>query len=183
MLLFKQTSPLLAQLPARAVRLMLMLMLPLVLAACSFAPVYGDRAAADIAYNLSFKSPGSRLEQIVINELIARFGRSLDPAALVVSVRVSSSSVRPGPDTVSVEGKIVVTDPMTDEPVFTGTRTASASYTKSNQSLANQQAANEAAERAAFQLAETIRLTLLGVLMNREKLTPAQTGQSLSDIK
>ena len=60
-------------------------------------------------------------------------------------------------------------------------RTASASYSKSGQSLANQQAANEAAERAAAQLAETIRLTLLGVLLNRQPQADAQTGLILSD--
>lgn len=178
MLLYERTSPTVWALTARVLRLLTLALMPLVLAACTFAPVYGDRSTANTSFNLSFKSPASRLEQIVINELVARFGRSTDPAALVVAVRISSSSVRPGPDTVSVEGLLTVTDPAMDEPVFVGTRTASASYTKSGQSLANQQASNEAAERAALQLAETIRLTLLGVLLNRQPQVPAQQAQT-----
>lgn len=151
-------------------RLVLVLLAPLVLAACSFAPLYGDRAASGTAFNLAFESPGSRLEQIVINELVARFGRSSDPDALVVSVKVSSSSVTPGPTIAALDGLITITDPRAPEqPVFTATRSASASYAKSGQSLANQQAANEAAERAALQLAQTIRLTLFGVLVNLER--------------
>ncbi|HHG91003.1 MAG TPA: hypothetical protein ENJ90_11085 [Devosia sp.] len=184
MLLYERIFPAPGVPAARVFSLMVLAVLPLLLAACSLAPVYGDRASADRAYNLAFKSPGSRLEQIVVDELVARFGRSTDPAALVVAVKVSSSPVQPGPVSVSVQGQLTVTDPASDEPVFVGTRTASASYTKSGQSLANQQAANEAAERAAFQLAETIRLTLLGVLLNREQqdsALPPQAEPSSSD--
>lgn len=153
-------------------RLALVLLAPLVLAACSFSPVYGDRTAANATYDLAFSSPTSRLEQIVINELVLRFGRSANPDALVVSVKVSSSSVKPGPTIAALDGLITITDPRAPEqPVFTATRTASASYANSGQALANQQAANEAAERAALQLAETIRLTLFGVLVNLERPT------------
>ena len=182
MSLFKQFIVATDQLFLKSLRLATLLLAPLLLAACTFAPVYGDRAAADIAFNLAFETPGSRLEQIVINELVARFGRSSDPEALFVTIKISSSSVRPGPNSVSVDGLITITDPARgDEVVFTGTRTASASYSKSGQSLANQQAANEAAERAAHQLAETIRLTLLGVLLNHQPQADAQTELMLSD--
>ncbi len=182
MSLFKQLFVVTDQLFLRGLRLATLLLAPLLLAACTFAPVYGDRAAADSAYNLAFESPGSRLEQIVVNELVARFGRSEDPGALFVAIKISSSSVRPGPNSVSVEGLITVTDPANDDAlIFTGSRTASASFSKSSQSLANQQAANEAAERAANQLAETIRLTLLGVLLNRQPQVDAQTETMLPD--
>ena len=169
----------------RLPRLVLVILAPLVLAACSFSPVYGDRSAGSPIYDLTFASPGSRLEQIVINELVARFGRSSNPSALIVSVKVSSSSLKPGTSVSALEGVVTLTDPNAPgQPIFTATRTASASYATSGQSLANQQAANEAAERAALQLAQNIRLTLLGVLVNLDSdnadtsaIDPSPTAQ------
>jgi len=144
--------------------LVMLLVAPLFLAACTLSPVYSDRGPADSAFNLAFASPDSRLEQIVYSELVARFGRSSSPDALVVSVAVSSSAITPGPGNVGLQGVITLTDP-SGQTVYSGIRTASASYaTGLGQSLAGQQAANEAAERAALQLAESIRVTLIGVL-------------------
>jgi len=143
--------------------LVMLLVAPLFLAACTLSPVYSDRASADGAFNLAFASPSSRLEQIVYDQLVARFGRSLSPDALLVGVAVSSSAITPGPGSVGLQGVITLTN-QSGQTVYSGIRTASASYTGSGQSLAGQQAANEAAERAALQLAESIRVTLIGVL-------------------
>ena len=132
-------------------------------AACSFSPVYSDKSASSAIYDLSFDRGDSRLEQIVYADLVAHFGRSGDPEAKNVHIIVTSSAVTPG-GSVGLKGVITITDGLTDEILFTGTRTASATYVGSGQSLANQQASNEASERAAHQLAETIRLTLIGVL-------------------
>ncbi len=149
----------------------------LFLAGCTISPVYSDRSSADNIFNLAFASPNSRLEQIVYSELVASFSRSLRPDALLVSIAVSSNTISPGANNVALKAVINVTDP-SGESVFSGTRTASASYTGSGQSLANQQAANEAAERAARQLAQTIRLTLIGVLSARANQTSPQANQT-----
>ncbi|VAW22744.1 hypothetical protein MNBD_ALPHA12-782 [hydrothermal vent metagenome] len=147
----------------------------LFLAGCTISPVYSDRSTTSNSFNLAFASPNSRLEQIVYSQLVARFGRSLSPDALLVTVGVTPSSIAPGASSVGLKGAISVTGP-SGETIFNGTRSASASYAGSGQSLANQQAANEAAERAALQLAETIRLTLIGVLSARASKTAQQTA-------
>lgn len=140
------------------------------LAACSFAPVYSSGASN---YNLQFASPDSRLEQIVYQDLVTRFGRSTDPQALLVTVRVSRSGL-PG---TSLEGDITILrpDPSGDtegELLYRATRTATATTQHTPQRLAAQQAGVEAAERAAHQLAEAVRLTLLGVLTDEGLLVP-----------
>lgn len=136
----------------------------LFLAACSFAPVYSNPSVSRSNFDLTFDRGNTRLEQIVYADLVAHFGRSTAPVTKNVQVAISSSSITPGNGSVGLQGAIIVTNNQTDEIVFTGTRTASATYLSSGQSLANQQAANEATERAAHQLAETIRLTLISVL-------------------
>lgn len=142
----------------------------LVLAACSFAPVYGSGARN---YNLQFASPDSRLEQIVYQDLVTRFGRSTAPDALLVTVDVSSSSL-PG---TSIEGLLTITRPdptgiTSGEELYRVTRTATATRGSAEQRLATQQANVDVAERAAHQLAETIRLTLLAVLTDDGGVAP-----------
>lgn len=154
--------------PMRLLAALVLLAIVPVLAACSFAPVYGGANSQN--YNFAFGEPKSRLEQIVYQDLAAHFGRSTDPNAFLVIVDVGSSSLRPGRDTASLEGVVTVTrtDLATGETrtVFKDTRTAIATYGSSPQSLARQQASNEAAERAAHELAQTIRLTLISVMAN-----------------
>ncbi len=135
----------------------------LVLSACSFSPVYSGANTNGTQYDYAFEEAQSRLEQIVYADLVAAFGRSNSPDAKRVKVIVSSSPITPGTGSVGLSGKVTVIDPITGEEIFTGTRTASATFVSSGQSLANQQAANEAGERAARQLAHSIRLTLLGL--------------------
>lgn len=154
------------------------------LAACSFSPVYGGSNAQ--RYNLSFAESDSRLSQIVYQDLAARFGRSSAPDALHVSVKISSSSLQPGQSSAALEGDITVTRPHPaggdPQVIYQGTRTASATYNGSSQALARQQASNEAAERAAHQLAETIRLTLMGVLADHRAAGPASVVPVSSPI-
>jgi len=151
----------------------------LFLAGCTISPVYSDRSSGNNTFNLAFASPNSRLEQIVVSELVARFGRSSSPDALLVTLAVTASAITPGPGSVGLKGIIKVTGP-SGKTIFSGTRTASASYTSSGQSLANQQAANEAAERAALQLAQTIRLTLIGVLTSRAGQNGPQANEAIA---
>ena len=48
--------------------------------------------------------------------------------------------------------------------LFSGSRSATADYTTDSQILSNRAAADDAVERAAHLLAESIRLTVLGAL-------------------
>ncbi|VAW20802.1 hypothetical protein MNBD_ALPHA11-1225 [hydrothermal vent metagenome] len=136
----------------------------LILSACTFSPVYSNPDQNDTAFNLEFASANTRLEQIVYSELAASFSNSSAIKENLVEVIVSSSNVTPGVRSVGLTGKITVTNIQSSKIVYVGSRTASATYGASGQSLANQQAANEASERAARELAQTIRLTLIGVL-------------------
>ncbi len=139
----------------------------LILSACTFSPVYSNQEQTGTNFNLEFATANSRLEQIVYTDLAASFPSQPGPKTNLVEVIVSSSNVRPGFGSVALTGKITVTNIETSEIVFSGSRTAAATYIKSPQSLANQQAANEASERAAKNLAQTIRLTLIGILSAR----------------
>ena len=143
-------------------RLSRVMLLGLTLASCSVAPVYFNQSGS--AQNLIFAQPNSRLEQIVYSDLIGYFGQSRQSNARLVSIRVSSSPITPGSGSIGLSGTISVTEPDQLDSLFSGVRTASATYISSNQRLANQQAANEASERAAHALAQTIRVTLLSVL-------------------
>lgn len=155
--------------PFRPLRLIGALCAIIALAACSFAPVYSSGARN---YNLNFASPATRLEQIVYQDLVTWFGRSSAPDALLVKVAVSSSSL-PG---TSLQGNITITRPdpsgVTEgEQLYRATRTATATSRTAPQQVADQQADIDAAERAAHQLAESVRLTLLGVLTEDGVLT------------
>lgn len=157
--------------PRRLLQSIALVCAVLALAACSFAPVYSSGARIT---NLQFASPDTRLEQIVYQDLVTRFGRSTAPDALLVKVKVSSSSLLG----TTLEGAITITRPdpsgVTEgEVLYRATRTASATSGDAQQSLADQQTGIDAAERAAHQLAETVRLTLLGVLTEDGVLTPA----------
>ncbi|MCF6325852.1 MAG: hypothetical protein L3J21_01025 [Devosiaceae bacterium] len=136
----------------------------LVLSACTFSPVYSNPDQSDTAFNLEFASANSRLEQIVYTELAASFSNLSAIKENLVEVIISSSGVKPGVGSVALTGKITITNIQSAKIIYVGSRTTSATYGASTQSLANQQAANEASERAARDLAQTIRLTLIGVL-------------------
>ncbi len=134
----------------------------LTLVACSIAPLYSNQT--NVSFNLNFADPNSRLEQIVYADLVSFFGRSDAADARIVTIRVSSSPITPGSGSIGLVGIVNIAKADQDELVFSGRRTASATYVSSNQRLANQQAANEASERAAHNLAQTIRVTLLSIL-------------------
>ena len=113
----------------------------------------------------------ARLEQIIIKELELKLGSSSSPDAPEISVTAQSGTraltrtgvVKPMSDheitvsanyAVTVDGKVVIE----------GTRRASAHYRTSGQVLADEAAAEDASERAEREVAETIRLSILGAL-------------------
>ncbi len=141
------------------------------LAACSVAPVYGDIATAESNLRLNFSRPASRLEQIIYHQLELRLppGQPDSPQLTILtrtSAKTTVKSANPDPmlpQQVTVTAQLRVID-KDGKVLFEGQRSASASYQESRQVFANVSAADEAAERAARELAETIRLTLIAAL-------------------
>lgn len=146
------------------------------LAACSsLTPVYGERGIGIERHAFRYDKPGSRLDQIIYQELVLKLGRSSDPTVPLVRV-TTTSSVR-GLTRTDVanpaaqrEAVVTATIELLDADgniAFTATRSAAASFTADRfQALAETEAEKEAKERAARELAETVRLTLLGALAN-----------------
>lgn len=143
------------------------------LAGCSsFRPVYGENGIATERMELSYAKPASRLDQIVYQEFVLRFGRSQDPNAPKLTVSASASGktltttsvTKPATQqqtTVTVNATIVTSDGKT---VFSGSRNATAQWVTVGQVLADTEAGNEASERAAKEAAEGLRLAILGAL-------------------
>lgn len=146
----------------------------LVLGGCSgLTPVYGERGIGAERIALSYGAPTSRLDQIVYQQLALRFGPDAGPDAPRVEVSTSLSSTSltrtPNPNPQStVEAIVVATAVITDpagvvEPIVLR-RTASAQFTTGSQLLANNSAADDAAERAARAAAESLRLAIFAAL-------------------
>lgn len=166
----------------RAGLLALALCAPLALASCtSFTPVYGDNGIVNSELELRYAAPANRLDQIIYQQLALRLGKSNNPNAPLVTVTTSAKSRSlPTADVSPVDNRQVtvtaaitittVETPATDttpevlKTLFSASRNASADYTTGPQSLANQQAAQEAQERAAKALADTVRLTIIAAL-------------------
>lgn len=146
------------------------------LAACSgFTPVYGERGIGVEKHAFRYDKPASRLDQIIYQELVLKLGRTSDSTVPMVRV-TTTSSVRgltktnvanpAAQNEAVVTAKIELVD-ADGNVAFTATRSASALYTADRaQALAETEAEKEAKERAARELAETVRLTLLGALAN-----------------
>ena len=144
------------------------------LGACSFSPVYSGALASQPLLNLAYAKPTNRLEQVIYQELALRFGTSDAATAPLATVTASpapvatmiSATVNPNMAlevTVTAELTIAPRDGSTTDPQ-TFTRTATASYTRSGQVLADNAAAAEAAERAAKSAAESLRLAVLAAV-------------------
>jgi LPS-assembly lipoprotein len=143
-----------------------------VLAGCTgFRPVYGETGVLSSRIALHYSKPSSRLEQIIIQDLALRLGSSSDPDAPQVTI-----SAYPGARALT---RTNVVKPVTQyevavtanysivangQIVATGTRRASASYTTGGQVLADEAAYKDAVERAGHEVAEAIRLGILGDL-------------------
>lgn len=142
-----------------------------VLAGCSgLTPVYGDaRVGGQAAIDVAYEAPNNRLEQIIYQDLALRLGKSSGNVP-VVRVTASQSSVSLAgaaagrePRQMRVTARLVVTA-ADGRVLLSRSRTQTADYTTGPQSLSNQQAAADAAERAARLLADTLRLEILAAL-------------------
>jgi hypothetical protein len=144
------------------------------LAACSgFRPLYGDVGFNPARYAFRYAEPASRLDQIIYAELRLRLGpESNAPGALRVAVSTSAAAralTRTGtPRVASVNAMTVTTSYSVTTPegdiVTSGARSTEAVYTVVGQVLADTEAANDASERGARALADTVRLAILGAL-------------------
>lgn len=145
------------------------------LTACSgFTPVYGERGIGVERHAFRYDKPASRLDQIIYQDLALRLGRSTDPAVPLVRVTTSSRSrdltrsdvTRPSEQreaVVTAQIELVGAD---GKVAFQVSRSAAALYSTDSQALAASEAQQDAEERAAKELAETVRLTLIGALAN-----------------
>ena len=151
----------------------LALVAPLLLGGCSgFRPVYGDGGLIAQRLEFNYAKPGSRTDQIIIQELALRLGSGSNPDA--PEIRISSAAgargltrtnvTKPGSHlemSVRTSYSVVTAD---GETLVSGTREASAAYVTSGQVIADEAAAKDATERAAREVAETIRLSILAQL-------------------
>lgn len=149
------------------------LLLLIFLSACSFAPLYGSGSSANIDQPLAFAEPDSRLEQIIFFQLRDSFKESSDLSAPFIDLNVSESGISIGPNSVSLKGTLSIyrRDPTNidgQKKIYSISRTATATRGTSPQKLADRTASNESAERAARELGESLRISLLGALNELE---------------
>lgn len=145
------------------------------LAGCSgLTPVYGERGIGAERVALRYDAPQNRLDQIIYQELILRLGQTSDPSAPKLRLTTTraardltkSAASRPSEQSEAVVTATIVLIGPDDKVLFSTTRSAAALYSTDRQALASSEAQIEAYERAARELAETVRLTLLGALTN-----------------
>lgn len=154
------------------------------LAGCTFTPVYGDYGVTQQRLEVAYSKPGSRLDQIVIQDLSLRLGKSDDPDAPLISISSSASSrtlTRTGTSKPVTQQQVTVNVSYTvaaDGRVVTfGSRSASASWTSSGQVYADEAAYKDAEERAARAAGETVRLSILAALATPVRPAEAASGQ------
>jgi hypothetical protein len=141
------------------------------LGGCSFSPVYSSASVSQGTLALSYAKPNSRLEQIVYQELSLRLGSTQSETAPLASVAIFpaiSDMVLSRTDNPNKPMEVAVTATLTVTPrdgsggaVQTYTRRATAQYTRNDQVLAERSAQEEALERAAKAVAESLRLAVL----------------------
>jgi LPS-assembly lipoprotein len=141
------------------------------LAGCSISPVYGDHAASGAHYAFRFAKPGNRLEQVIYHDLALRFYEAAGPEAPLVSVTAYGSGYgltrsKTSEPQAAGEARVTATTTVTQDgkTLTRFTRFATAEYTTGDQVLANNQALQDAEERAAGSAAESIALSLLAAL-------------------
>jgi hypothetical protein len=147
------------------------------LAGCTgLRPVYGDYGGVQGGLAFSYAEPASRVDQIIIQALRLRLGKSTDPDAPRITISAYPAGRQLNRSNVGRplnEHEVVVTASYRVESggavVASGTRSASAQYARNSQVLADDAAFNNAIERAAREVAETVRLSILSDLA---KLSP-----------
>lgn len=147
------------------------------LSACSFTPLYGDAAPLGNGH-LAFRyaEPANRLDRIIYQDLALSFTRSraVDAPELVITTssatrrigRTSSGSPATAREA-TVTATAIVTAAGAGAPLYTVSRSASATYTTNAQRLASAYAREEAEERAARAVAQSLKLLIAAELPGR----------------
>lgn len=161
----------------------LTLSLSVAVSACTFRPVYGENGVVQQHLEVAYAKPATRLDQLIIQDLALRLGKSEDPDAPLVSISASAGgraltstgTAKPVTQqevtvnvsyTVSAGGKVVTF----------GSRSASALWTSRGQVFTDEAARRDAEERAARAAGETVRLSILAALATPGR-PAAATGQ------
>jgi LPS-assembly lipoprotein len=158
----------------RAALVALALLATAALSSCTgLRPVYGQPGTGVERYGFFYGAPASRLDQVIYNDLRLRLGPH-STAADAVKVTITASNgarvlTKTNPARPSTAYEMIVVANVTvvgpdGKTLFSGQRRASADYVVVSQVLADTAAAQDAAERAARSVAETIRLTIISVL-------------------
>jgi hypothetical protein len=147
--------------------------MPLAVAGCTgLTPVYDTHGGmTDQKIELAIAPPGNRAEQIIYQDLRLRFANAAGAAPrLAISTVVTSTALTSQvvttaqvPYQVTVTAAVKLTD-AEGKPLDSGSLAQSADYNAGPQVLANNAALDDATKRAAHLLADSIRLTVLGVL-------------------
>lgn len=142
-------------------------------AGCSrLRPVYGPTGVVQQQLAFRYAEPDSRLEQIIIQELMLRLGKGGGTDAPQIRISAAAGSrdlTRTAVEKPRSQKEMSVTATYTlvdadGEVLLTGRRKATAQYETVGQVLADEAAADDARERAAQAVADTIRLTVLSGL-------------------
>ncbi len=148
----------------------------LTLAACSFTPAYQSNNIKGQTIKLDYPKPASRLEQIIFQNLQLTLGKAddaqseqLDKFKLSLSqstrtVGRSSNGLPSSVKEIILTADFSIIDGENGQTIYQAQRLARASYTTNGQIIADKKAQEEASERAALELAQIIRLTLIGAL-------------------
>lgn len=143
------------------------------LAGCSgLRPVYGPAGIGQQQLAFRYAEPSGRLDQIIIQDLMLRLGKGGGVDAPQIRISTASGSrdlTRTDVERPRAQKEMSVTATFTvlaadGEVVLTGRRKATAQYETVGQVLADEAAAQDARERAARAVADTIRLTILAEL-------------------
>ena len=141
------------------------------LAGCTFAPVYGDYGVAQGRVAVTYNKPATRLDQIIIQDLSVRLGKSDAPDAPFVRIQSSSTAralTRTGTSKPTKQFETTVTVSFVlahnGKVLAVGSRSATAAWAETGQVLADEAAARDADERAARAAGETVRLSILAAL-------------------
>jgi hypothetical protein len=142
-----------------------------VLAGCSgLRPVYGDGGLDQQRVLVSYAEPNSRLEQVIYKDLALKLGKGdIGPTVTVAATQSTRELTVADINQARSRSQVTVVAAVSVRAVdgttlYHGTLSQVADYTVGPQVLANQEAAEDAANKAAHLLADTIRLAILGAL-------------------
>lgn len=157
----------------RAVLMALAGLALLLAAGCSgLTPVYGGLAGDPRQAGFAYAEPADRLSQVVLQELALRLGTASGPDVPLLRIEAAAGPhralSRTGGDRPMRQHEVTVVAryevSLGGRVLASGSRGATASYTRDSQVLATTSAITEAEERAARAVAESVRLAILAEL-------------------